>query len=45
MRVRDTAKGNAYRKAKNRVTALVRRDKVLANTRRPAESENCPRVL
>jgi hypothetical protein len=44
MRVRDTAKGDAYHKAKKRVTALVRRDKVLANTRRLAESKNCPRV-
>jgi hypothetical protein len=42
MRVRDTAKGNAYCKAKNHVTALVRRDKILANTQRLAESKNCP---
>jgi hypothetical protein len=42
MRVCDTAKGNAYCKAKNHVTALVRRDKILANTKRLAESKNCP---
>jgi hypothetical protein len=46
MKVRDAAKaGEFYRKTKNRVSALVKRDKLLSNLKMLRASGNAPRAL
>jgi hypothetical protein len=46
MVIRDKAKGgNAYREARNRVMAMVRRDKRLSNLAKLKASRNAPRAL
>lgn len=45
MRARDGAKGNEYRRLRNRVSALVKRDKITSNLTRLKKSNNDPKVL
>jgi hypothetical protein len=45
MRFRDKASGATYRRTKNRVNALVKRDKLLSNLSKLQASDGSPRVL